>query len=433
MTPQKNETPICPSLAAYTDEGSQTTVRGTEAFRYGKRLPLSSQLLTPEKGPFLGIYTRTSASLVPQGFQPLLLPEKKEPSFQEIRRKRFELQAVVRRFFPSSRTAACMRLKVPDSVVGLHLHKATARAFYSGLAVCGSVWLCPVCAAKISERRRVELAAGIEAGKAKGLQVFLLTLTVPHGLGDDLPDMLEKMHKAWMRTSSNRDGKAVRAEIGLVGTVRALEVTDGANGFHPHFHALLFIDSGMTPEQVQASYTPLWRRHCVAMGLPEPSDYRGCRVDDGHKAAEYVGKWGLDHELTKGHVKKSRDPKKGKSMWDLLRDWSDKRDIRAISRFQLFAEAFRGKRQLVWSKGLRKLLGLVSELSDEELAQASVEEASLLAELEDDEWYAIRRHGLQLDLLELAEKHPERVRRFIQGVRAMIRDVGLDLNPKPGG
>lgn len=433
MTPQKNETPICSSLTAYTDEGSQTTVRGTEAFRYGKRLPLSSQLLTPEKRPFLGIYTRTSASLVPQGFQPLALPEKKELSFQEIRRKRFELQAVVRRFFPSSRTAACMRLKVPDSVVGLHLHKATARAFYSGLAVCGSVWLCPVCAAKISERRRVELAAGIEAGKAKGLQVFLLTLTVPHGLGDDLPDMLEKMRKAWMRTSSNRDGKAVRAEIGLVGTVRALEVTDGANGFHPHFHALLFIDSGMTTDQVQASYAPLWRRHCVAVGLPEPSDYRGCRVDDGHKAAEYVGKWGLDHELTKGHVKKSRDPKKGKSMWDLLRDWSDKRDIRAISRFQLFAEAFRGERQLVWSKGLRKLLGLVSELSDEELAQASVEEASLLAELEDDEWYAIRRHGWILPLLELAEKHPEKVPVFIHGVRAMIRDGGLDLNPKPGG
>jgi len=433
MTPQKNETPICLSLAAHTDEGSQTTVRGTEAFRYGKRLPISSQLLTPEKEPSLGIYTGTSASLVPQGSPPLSLPEEKAPSFQEIRRKRFELQAVVRRFLPSSRTAACMRLKVPDSVVGIHRHKATSRAFYSGLAVCGSIWLCPVCAAKISERRRLELAAGIDAGKAKGLQVFLLTLTVPHGLGDDLFDMLEKMRKAWMRTSSNRDGKAVRAEIGLVGTVRALEVTDGANGFHPHFHALLFIDSGMTPEQVQASYTPLWRRHCVAVGLPEPSDRRGCLVDDGHLAAEYVGKWGLDYELTKGHVKKSRDPKKGKSMWDLLRDWSENRDSRSISRFLLFADAFHGKRQLVWSKGLRELLGLVSELSDEELAQASVEEASLLAELEDDEWYAIRRHGLQLDLLELAEKHPERVRRFIQGIRAMIRDVGLDLNPKPGG
>ena len=430
MTSQKNETPICPSLAAYTDEGSQTTVRGTEAFRYGKRLPFSSQLLTPENGPYLGIYTGTSASLVPQGFQPLALPEKKAPSFQEIRRKRFELQAVVRRFFPSSRTAACMRLKVPDSVVGIHRHKATARAFYSGLAVCGSVWLCPVCAAKISERRRVELAAGIEAGKAKGLQVFLLTLTVPHGLGDDLPDMLEKMRKAWIGTSSNRDGKAVRSEIGLVGTVRAWEVTDGANGFHPHFHALLFIGSGMSPEQVQALYSPLWRRHCVSMGLPEPSEAHGCRVDNGDKAAEYVGKWGLDYELTKGHIKKAG--RAGMSPFDMLRAWSENRDSRAISRFRLFADAFHGKRQLVWSKGLRALLGLVSELSDEKLAQASFEEASLLAELEDDEWYAIRHNGWILPLLELAENHPEDVPRFIQGVRAMIRDGGLDLDSRPG-
>ncbi len=431
MTPQKNETPICPSLAAYTDEGSQTAVRGTEAFRYGKRLPISSQLLTPEKGPYLGIYTGKPASLVPQGFQPLALPEKKAPSFQEIRRKRFELQAVVRRFFPSSRTAACMRLKVPDSVVGIHRHKATARAFYSGLAVCGSVWLCPVCAAKISERRRVELAAGIEAGKAKGFQVFLLTLTVPHGLGDVLPSMLELMGKAWRRMTDNRDGKAVRAAIGLRGTVRAWEVTDGVNGFHPHFHALLFIDSGMTPEQVQALYSPLWQKNCRSLGLPEPSDAHGCRVDNGDKAAEYVGKWGLDYELTKGHIKKAG--RSGMSPFDMLRAWSENRDSRAISRFRLFADAFHGKRQLVWSKGLRELLGLVSELSDEELAQASVEEASLLAELEDDEWYAIRRHGWILPLLELAEKHPEKVPVFIHGVRAMIRDGGLDLNPKPGG
>ena len=153
-------------------------------------------------------------------------------------------------------------------------------------------------------------------------------------------------------------------------------------------------------------------------------------MDNGDKAAEYVGKWGLDYELTKGHIKKAG--RSGMSPFDMLRAWSENRDSRAISRFRLFADAFHGKRQLVWSKGLRELLGLVSELSDEELAQASVEEASLLAELEDDEWYAIRRHGLQLDLLELAENHPERVRRFIQGVRAMIRDVGLDLNSRPG-
>lgn len=427
LSPQKDKTPIRMSLATSADQGFQSggveclsSVNGT--FSASIRQPAA-----PEKGSLLGIYTGTPASLVPQGFRPSGPDRAKS---QEIRRERFRLQAVVRRFFPSSRTSACMRMKVPDAVVGLHRHRDTGRAFYSGLAVCGSVWICPVCAAKISERRRVELAAGIEAAKAKGWQVHLLTLTVPHGLGDDLPDMLARMTKAWRRMTDNRDGKAVRAAVGLQGTVRAWEVTDGRNGFHPHYHALLFLDSSLTPEQVQAMYSPLWRRHCVAVGLPEPSEEHGCRVDGGERAAQYVGKWGLDYEVTKGHIKRATKPG-GMSPFDMLRAWADSRDQRAVERFRLFADAFHGKRQLYWSNGLRDALGLDQEATDEELAQASTERASLLAEIEDDEWFALRRFGLDLDLLDLAENHPERVRPFLDGVRVMIRDGCLDLFP-PG-
>lgn len=42
------------------------------------------------------------------------------------------------------------------------------RAHYFGLQACASLWTCPICAAKISECRRVELQEGMAAAKARG-------------------------------------------------------------------------------------------------------------------------------------------------------------------------------------------------------------------------------------------------------------------------
>lgn len=44
-----------------------------------------------------------------------------------------------------------------------HTH---GKAFYQGLMACGGVWTCPVCAAKVSERRRQELKEAIRAADA---------------------------------------------------------------------------------------------------------------------------------------------------------------------------------------------------------------------------------------------------------------------------
>lgn len=414
------------SLSVARDQGSNPT-RGGEAL--GSDRPLSEPLSgssVPSGGRPLGIYTGCDAIVAPQGFQRVSSPEEIRQKTRDSRRERYRLQAVVRRFFPKERTAACMRCRVPDHSVSLHRHRETGGAFYSGLMACGSVWLCPVCSAKVSERRRSELALAIQRATLQGLKVYLLTLTVPHGLGDDLKPMLERLKKAWRRMRQNRDGQTVAASVGLRGHVRAFEVTDGQNGFHPHFHALLFLDTDLSPEQVQALYSPLWRRHCVAVGLPEPSEAHGCRVDGGERAAQYVSKWGLPEELTKSHIKKAR---KGSSMWDLLRAWADQRDGRAISRFRLFYEAFKGERQLVWSKSVRHLLQLGEELTDEELAIEQTESAALLAQLEDDDWYMLCKLGLQLDLLDLAEVHPHRVPDFLSRLRSMVREVGLDFEP----
>jgi hypothetical protein len=65
-------------------------------------------------------------------------------------------------------------------------HDGTRSAAYGGLKTCGSVWCCPVCAAKIATRRADELATVMRAVDELGGSAFLLTLTMRHDRGDRL-------------------------------------------------------------------------------------------------------------------------------------------------------------------------------------------------------------------------------------------------------
>lgn len=404
----------------------------------GTRTPLKEgALAVPEMAskPYLGIYAKTAAATPLK--DPVFLwgidketgetapfsftAGKPSPhvSSQQVRAERYALKSVVNKFLPMSRTAKCMRWKVPKKQVQVLTAHEYKKAFYKNLQVCASVWMCPVCAAKISEKRRAELVVALAMAKALGWQVLLLTLTVPHGLGSDLVAMLDQMMQAWRKTTSDRRGKAFRKDFDVFGTVRALEVTHGKNGWHPHFHVLLFLPSGVTASQVQDAFAPLWQSVCVKVGLPEPSLAHGTRVDDGSYAAAYASKWGLESEMTKGHIKKGKQG--GSTPFDLLRCYLHEECRTSKKLFILYANAFKGRRQLFWSNGLREKLGLCSkDLSDEEIAKLEEEDASLLSTLTDDQWRAIITTGNEAALLAVAENNPADLQRFILGVQHLF-------------
>lgn len=360
-------------------------------------------------GP-LGIYARTASAPENWGFQVdqetgEILDAPADP--KRFRAERYALKSVVNRLLPASRTSKCCRWRVPMQALQVHRSIEHGKAFYSGLQVCASVWACPVCAAKISERRRAELVAALASAKAMGLHVKLLTLTVPHGLGDDLPTLLTQIRKAWRRTSSTRAGDKIRKLLGIKGTVRALEVTHGQNGFHPHLHVLLFLDQDATDRCVEGLFAPLWQDACTKVGLPRPSDAHGCRVDDGSKAAAYASKWGLESEMTKSHTKQGRNG--SRTPWDFLRAVLERSEgwEQAAHLFRTYAAAFKGQRQLYWSNGLRALLDMGNEATDEEVAAVQEDNARMLAELTDDQWRAILRTRSEAIVLDMAEEHPE--------------------------
>lgn len=385
----------------------------------------------------LGINTGTAARLQPRGFQSIEVFEKIDretgeiitfrktkngdkinKTAQESRAERYALKTVVNSIFPKSRTAKCCRTRRSADPVTVCKSGEHKRAFYAGLVVCGSPWWCPVCAAKISERRRVELESAIATAKAMGLAVALATFTVPHGLGDDLSEILDRMQAAWRHMTMSRGYKEMRRMLGLVGTIRATEVTHGdKNGFHPHYHVLMFFRHDQ-PQHVPATSELflgcLWRTACTKRGLPEPSKERGVKVDDGSWAARYASKWGLENEMTKSHLKTSKGIN-GLTPWDFLRAVFSENCEKSRQLFTVYANSFKGRRQLYWSNGLREFFAMDNDLTDEEIAAVQDDlTAYELANLTDQQWRAILKTRSEAAVLDLAERDPSRLLEFIE-------------------
>lgn len=312
--------------------------------------------------------------------------------------QRFILQSVARSLFDnkSSRLNKCLRIRASHAQVQVWKSVEFKTTHYKGLQTCGSVWRCPVCASKISERRRVEVLQAMDAHKAAGGCVNMLTLTCPHQVKDNIVDLLAKQAKALKNFWKDRVVVSILAEMGTIGQIKATEVTHGRlsaqnNGWHPHYHVLMFQGSGvdlarfdqaqMTDWQVRLYLR--WAARCLAAGLGEPSYAHGLKLDGGDEAGKYAIKWGLEDEITKGHIKKALH---GETPFDLLRAvLADKDDKQAAALFIEYAKAFEGKRQLHWSKGLKKRYA-VTDKSDDQLAAETDDRARLLGMLSIDQW-----------------------------------------------
>ena len=329
----------------------------------------------------------------------------------EKRVERFMLQSVARKFLPKSRTDNCLRVRQGGQQIQVLKSVEHGSTHYSGLQTCGSVWACPVCSAKIAERRRAELMAAMAAHRVAGGWVTMLTLTAPHQFADRLADLLAKQAKALHRFWMDRVAKSVFQEMGIIGQVRALEVTHGRrsarnNGWHPHYHVMQFggVGGSVGPRDEalmagwEAALFDRWAACCIGAGLGAPSREHGLRLDHGDQAAKYVAKWGLEDEMTKGHTKKALH---GETPFDFLRAYLvDSNDKQAGGLFKEFAETFKGKRQLHWSKGLKSRYA-IGDKTDDELAAVQDDAALLLGTITIEQWrdvLAVEGRGLVLFL-----------------------------------
>jgi len=328
-----------------------------------------------------------------------------QADFHTLRVERYALQSAARSSLPGERVGMCLRMIRPQFNIVNVLKTIKRETFhYGNLAVCGSVWTCPVCASKITEHRRLELVQGMETFKSRGGGVQLLTLTVPHYANQKLKTVLDGIGRAFFLMKNRKPWKRMCKALMIIGDIKATEVTYGENGWHPHFHILLFTGLPLTKgsfKSLHESILDMWQKACVTAGLPKPNEH-GVSIGDGSKSASYASKWGLEHEMTKGHVKKGKVD--GKTPFDLLRSFIETEDPKWQKLFQEYAKCFKGKNQLVWSRGLRGILNLVAEKSDQEIAENVDEESVLFAQLAPEVWKIILRKEKRAQVLAVCKQ-----------------------------
>lgn len=398
----------------------------------------------------LGIITKSSAALREvldeetgeiQWFR--LDPKRREyvqvSDPNEAREGRYMLQNSARKILQNDKTprdgdwrvCSCLRKKIGDHVAVLYAPDVQ-KAHFGNLQVCGSVWTCPVCSAKVSERRKSEIVAATDIHKAAGGGLYMVTLTWAHTRHDDVKTMVKGSREALTRLRKHRRYVSNMAAIGAVGMIRALEVTHGdANGWHPHFHELHLTAERLTRRQLRAWTNMLfeeWRAQCKRAGLGEPNRKAGVTIIEAQSAAEYVAKfgnapkWGVGSELTKTHAKHGRGG--SRTPWDLLRMYAEGQG-RFAPLFKEYAHAFFGARQVFWSPGLKAQFE-IADMTDEEIARMEEHPAQVVCQISADDWKKVLSQVVESRalILRLAETGgADAIETFIAGL-ANARAVG---------
>ncbi len=336
---------------------------------------------------------------------------------QARRTQKLNHQRTAAKLLPGSRTANCL-WAVASNAAGVDVihNMDDARSRFSGLQTCGSVWACPCCSHTISDSRRQELNDLLAWARSQGYVPVLMSLTARHTKAHKLPDLLNSLKNAKKRLCQRREWRA----LPLIGSVTATEVTGGGtHGWHPHFHTLMLIEATTEAEAIEfvERLRAPWLSCLRAFGL----DGAGAAFDvqGAASAGNYVGKWGAAEELALGERKKGRH---GRTPFQLLHDASETGDTLASELFVEYAKTFKGRRQLVWSRGLKELAG-IKERSDERLAEDEVRRAEaeanemVMGTFDKAEWKTIRPSRAQI--LQAAEHGPAELGRFVKRLWGM--------------
>lgn len=240
-----------------------------------------------------------------------------------------------------------------------------APASYTGIETCGSVAACPVCSAKIRAERAKEVRKVVENHHRTGGEALFLTLTIPHHKGDSLDDCLNTLQSSWRYLQTKSGWRGLKKDLGVLGTVKAVEILHGANGWHVHSHMLVLIENKLSSDEFERFKNTTFDLWITAVArvwkTPAIAAQNLQRVDEkGDVLAQYLTKiqddtpktWGVDAEMTRGDLKKNSA---GVLPFELLTADCGYSDSERERLFEEYYLATKGRRVLTWSKGVKAM------------------------------------------------------------------------------
>ena len=360
---------------------------------------MSPQSTTRGEAPNLGINAKLAAQQAEEA-------EKRDRE-KSSRKLKWERLAAVRKLMPKNRVSKCIWVQIKYTVE-IWKSSIDKPAHFRGVMTCGQAWVCPMCAAKISEYDRRDLEAGIIATYMLGWHIYFLTLTLQHELDDKCAAVLCLLLEAVRGLSKGKFWKRLQAEYSIEGTVTVLEVLyNMLNGWHWHKHKMIFSRRELSDKELDELRNKISDEYrSVAAGLggyvhPEVGVH--LRRASDVRVAEYVAKfgqqpkeessWGLAREMTK-YTSKLSGVEKGVAMFQLL-DRYKSGDDRAGELFREFTKAVKGRAQLTWSNGLRAKLDLPPRSRNKKIATDKEQTDFHFASLLKKAWHKIRRQRFE--------------------------------------
>ena len=310
----------------------------------------------------------------------------------------------------------CWKRHCPS--VTLRRNDATKKASYFGLVSCKSTWICSICMTRIQAARSQEVRDGIDRWVSQNDgDVKMITFTFSHKRGDQLSVMLEQFGEAMRFFANSRQWQKVLRETGAPGRVTAQEYTYGPKtGHHPHRHALLFIKKGTWRVRHTTAIKRLWKRCAARAGLKASIEH-GVDVCGGESAGGYLTKFAEELALNVGKLGRGVD--RCSPMGLVVESMDGNKWARGV--FREYAAAYKGKRQLIWSKGLKELLQ-IKDVSDVEILEAG-ERYENWGLLDPNGWDGILLKKLRAELAECVGATGR-----IEIVRQLLSSNGIDPN-----
>jgi len=301
------------------------------------------------------------------------------------------LHRLARALMPRERLALCgVALRYGASGVVVR-RLPDGRVCYSGLYRCGDFWRCPSCRVTLGIRRARQIETALRQHVDAGGSALLATYTVPHTRDESLPVVLSRLAGTWRRYAMG----VWRDVVGrfYVGNVRALEVVHGVNGWHPHYHVLVFVSPGLpylTPVSVA-----LAERWSQVAGAEWRADVRRVAHDGVAAVARYLTTDGVAGAAFETANPASKIPA-GRSYSDILWDYARYRSSSDAALIYEYAAALHGVHHLTVSPRLRRLYDFVDPASGwDEIADDDI-----LALLNSGEWLSILNAGEDRNLLD---------------------------------
>lgn len=307
---------------------------------------------------------------------------------------------------------------VINLAVALKRSRNDGKSYFGGLSTCSNVWCCPVCSAKISHYRSNQLQSLVDWAKRKNYTVSILTLTMRHNRSQSLKHLWNAITNSFSRVQQSQGFKNFRKDK-LIGYVKATEVTYGENGWHVHFHCLIITkgnfkgyvclkDGSLIEDYFAEKFKYFLARYNVDFIKDSGGmDWQICADNTEKIVAKYVTKIHGDiaKELTLGNFKKARI-KQNRTPFQILADiqadnFENKQDI-AI--FREYEKASYYKLQLVPSRGLYKLAGLVDCKDEDILDNDKNNKDDTILFISREDWDIVLLKGLAPRILQFIHK-----------------------------